>query len=293
MKIRLFTLGRADISISIGALAVVAAAVLMGRAGDMALCMAALSLHEGAHTLAAMAAGRRVGEIELTPVGFCARLSGKRPNVFDELFIASAGPLFSLFGGLGCYCVNKSGLIAADIVERFAYINIAIAAVNMIPAVPLDGGRMLECALRHRLRGKSVRLICMLTGILCSAAVTAAGVYAAVYASAPPMGAVFGLFMAVSAIRHSRGQDVYTARRLAGARERIGAGLGAGIAGVAMDKNVSARQALRFARGSGLTVYAVLDSRMRTIGYVNEAEIYEAMARKGADITLGQVIIYK
>ena len=62
---------------------------------------------------------------------------------------------------------------------------------------------------------------------------------------------------------------------------------------MAMDQNVPAKQALRCARGSGLTVYAVLDSRMRTIGYVNEAEIYEVMARKGAQITLGQVIIYK
>ena len=293
MKIRLFTLGRADISISIGALMVVIAAVLMGRADDLALSMAALSLHEGAHTLAAMAAGKRVGEIELTSVGLCATIAGKRPNVFDELFIASAGPLFSLFSGLGCYCVNKSGLIAADIVEQFAYINIAIAAVNIIPAVPLDGGRMLECVLRHKLGGKSVRLICMLTGILCGAAVAAAGIYAAVYASAPPTGAAFGLFMAVSAVRHSREQDVYPARRLAGSRERISAGLGTGIAGVAMDQNVPAKQALRCARGSGLTVYAVLDSRMRTIGYVNEAEIYEVMARKGAQITLGQAIIYK
>ena len=86
MKIRLFTLGRADISISIGALMVVIAAVLMGRADDLALSMAALSLHEGAHTLAAMAAGKRVGEIELTSVGLCATIAGKRPNVFDELF---------------------------------------------------------------------------------------------------------------------------------------------------------------------------------------------------------------
>ena len=161
MKIRLFTLGRADISISIGALMVVIAAVLMGRADDLALSMAALSLHEGAHTLAAMAAGKRVGEIELTSVGLCATIAGKRPNVFDELFIASAGPLFSLFSGLGCYCVNKSGLIAADIVEQFAYINIAIAAVNIIPAVPLDGGRMLECVLRHKLCGKSGSYVCL------------------------------------------------------------------------------------------------------------------------------------
>ena len=79
MKIRLFTLGRADISISIGALMVVIAAVLMGRADDLALSMAALSLHEGAHTLAAMAAGKRVGEIELTSVGLCATIAGKRP----------------------------------------------------------------------------------------------------------------------------------------------------------------------------------------------------------------------
>ena len=44
MKIRLFTLGRADISISIGALMVVIAAVLMGRADDLALSLSLIHI---------------------------------------------------------------------------------------------------------------------------------------------------------------------------------------------------------------------------------------------------------
>lgn len=101
MKIRLFTLGRADISISIGALMVVMAAVLMGRAGDLALSMAALSLHEGAHTLAAMAAGKRVGEIELTSVGLCATIAASAQTYSMNCSLRQRGRFSACSAGLG------------------------------------------------------------------------------------------------------------------------------------------------------------------------------------------------
>lgn len=68
---------------------------------------------------------------------------------------------------------------------------------------------MLECVLRHKLGGKSVRLICMLTGIICGRSGGGCGIYAAVYASAPPTGAVFGLFMAVSAVAGTAGSRMF------------------------------------------------------------------------------------
>ncbi len=290
MKLRLFSIGRTNICISVAAFAAMLLAVLMNRAGDMAISIVVLTLHECAHTLAAMVTGRHVDEIELTPVGLCATLSGSRPNVADELFIASTGPIFSLFAGLGCFYVYKSGLLDSQTVYTFASVNMAVAVVNLIPAVPLDGGRMLESLLRKRLNGRQVTIICTLIGALCGTAVIAVGIYIAVIAKQPPVAAVFGMFMAVSAIKRSREQDIYPTRRLAFSRERACSGLGTSVYTVALDRNVTAKQALRTIRGSGITVFIVLDGQMRTLGSINEAELYEAMAVLGTEATLGRII---
>lgn len=283
-------IGRAYVSVNIGALCIMAAAVLMGQAGGLALSMAALTLHEAAHTLAAMAAGKSVAEIELTPVGLCAYLPGKRPTVQDELFIAAAGPLFSLFAGMGCFYLYHSGFAAADIVLDFAQINICIAAVNMLPALPLDGGRMLESLLRRRLGSKSVRRICAAVGVLCGAAVTAAGAYAALNAYAAPTAAVFGMFITISAIKRSRERDVYPAERLNALRIRLNNGLGTAVRYVALDQSVAARRALRETRSGSVTVFTVMDSRMHPLGNISEAELYRAMAAMGAEAALGNIL---
>lgn len=290
MKLRLFNIGRTNICVSAAALAAIVAAALIDKAGDMAMSIAALSLHECAHTLAAMAVGKHIDEIELTPVGMCATLSGSRPNAADELFIASAGPIFSLFAGLGCFYVYESGLVESETVYDFASVNMAVAVVNMIPALPLDGGRMLESLLKRRLRGRQVTVICTVLGVLCGLAVTIAGVYIALDTKKPPIAAVFGMFVAISAIRRSREQDTYSARRLAFSRERVHSGLTAGVYTVALGGNVTAKQALRAIRGSGITVFIVLDGQMRTLGSINEAELYEAMAALGTEATLSRII---
>lgn len=290
MKLRLFNIGRTYICVSTFALAAIMAAVLMNKAGDMAISIVVLTMHECAHTLAAMAAGKHIDEIELTPVGLCATLSGSRPNVTDELFIASAGPIFSLFAGLGCFYIYESGLIEAEALYKFATVNIAVATVNMIPAVPLDGGRMLECLLRSRLSGRRVTIICTLLGLCCGAGVIAVGIYIAIEAKQPPIAAVFGLFMAISAIKRGREQDAYPARRLASSHERIRLGLEMSVHAVALDRSVTAKQALRAVRGSGITVFIVLDRQMRTLGSINEAELYEAMAVLGTEVTLARIL---
>lgn len=112
-----------------------------------------LLAHEVAHAVVAMRNNISVESITLWVFGGTARLRGDAPTPGAELRIAGIGPLVSLLIGLGFGGV--AALLApagrADLMAgTFAWlagINIFLAAFNMLPAAPLDGGRLLRAAL--------------------------------------------------------------------------------------------------------------------------------------------------
>jgi Zn-dependent protease len=97
-----------------------------------------------------------VERITLWLFGGVARFKGMFPSADAEFRIAIAGPLVSLALGLlfalGAWAISMRE--AVDGVEAWlGYINLTLLVFNMLPALPLDGGRVLRSALWH-LRGR-------------------------------------------------------------------------------------------------------------------------------------------
>jgi Zn-dependent protease len=120
-----------------------------------ALFFAGLVLHELAHAVAARASGLPVHSITLFAFGGLAHIQKESPTPKAEFVMATAGPLTSL--GLGALCLAAAlGLgwnagSEPDTPVRAAlvwlgYINVVLAAFNMVPGYPLDGGRVLRAA---------------------------------------------------------------------------------------------------------------------------------------------------
>jgi Zn-dependent protease len=120
--------------------------------------LASLLAHELAHALVARRNGIEVEGITLWLLGGVARLKGGARSPGAEFRIASVGPLTSLVLGVlfgGCAMLARAagadGLPVA-VLAYLAGINMLLAVFNLVPAAPLDGGRLLR-ALLWRLRG--------------------------------------------------------------------------------------------------------------------------------------------
>ena len=114
---------------------------------------AALLLHELAHSILAKARGLRVREITLFALGGVSQIESEAPNAKSEFWIAIAGPITSVV--IGIVLIGAAWLagwrIGAEpatpitaVLLWLGYINLALAAFNMIPGYPLDGGRVLR-----------------------------------------------------------------------------------------------------------------------------------------------------
>jgi Zn-dependent protease len=121
-------------------------------------------LHELAHSVVARRYGLRVDGITLWLLGGVSRLEGEAPSAGAAARIAVAGPAVSLAlaVGFGVFAIAAAGLGLPAVIGAgvgwLAVINGVVAAFNLVPAAPLDGGRILGAALwahyRDRDRGQ-------------------------------------------------------------------------------------------------------------------------------------------
>jgi Zn-dependent protease/CBS domain-containing protein len=114
------------------------------------LFFASLLAHELGHALVAKREGMEIDGITLWLFGGVAKFKGMFPSAGAEFRIAIAGPLVSLILGLAFAAVALGlGLPAAvdGVVFWLGYINLSLLLFNLLPALPLDGGRVLRSIL--------------------------------------------------------------------------------------------------------------------------------------------------
>lgn len=124
--------------------------IAMGAVAAIAF-FASLLAHELGHALQARRDGMEIEGITLWLLGGVAKFKGQFPSAGAEFRIALAGPLVSL--GLGVVFVLVAMLPLPEtvdgVVSWLGYINLALLVFNLLPALPLDGGRLLRSALWH------------------------------------------------------------------------------------------------------------------------------------------------
>jgi Zn-dependent protease len=113
------------------------------------LIFASVLVHELGHALVARQLNVRVSGIELSFFGGAAKMVELPRTANHEVLIAAAGPAVSLvLGGLG---LGLGALFGSPLFAWIGYTNLIIAAFNLLPALPMDGGRILRALLSRRM----------------------------------------------------------------------------------------------------------------------------------------------
>jgi Zn-dependent protease/CBS domain-containing protein len=125
----------------------------------LVLVFACVVAHEFGHILMARYFGIKTPQVTLLPIGGIANMERIPEDPWQELSVAVAGPMVNvviaavliMIGGFAVADVQDPDFANVPLMQRLALVNISLVVFNLIPAFPMDGGRVLRAVLAMRL----------------------------------------------------------------------------------------------------------------------------------------------
>jgi stage IV sporulation protein FB len=269
---------------------VIAGLVAAGQGWPAALAMVAVLCHELSHVAVARALGIDVAEIELMPYGGRAELVGlESQDPAVEAMVAVAGPVASLLVALGTRMLTHLLPGPNALATVFVDANLGLAALNLLPAAPLDGGRLWR-ALRagqvgyHRAEGE-VRRVAEILGM-------AAGVAGLAFVA---FGQVIWQLLILSAFlgwaaRQPPRAAFWPVRDLAVRQALFLTRPVWGLKDYAVREDAALRDVLREMRPRRLHRVAVLGPGQEFLGTLWEKDVLRGLLDLGPDATAGELL---
>ncbi|WP_338091193.1 M50 family metallopeptidase [Pelotomaculum isophthalicicum] len=262
-----------------------------GVLGKGLIAFAVVLFHELAHVAVARRLGVQVSDIELLPFGGVSRMGGD--IVFDpakEVYVAVAGPAANLFlTGLGTV-LNNHSLWDKDLGLFFLHCNLMVAAFNLLPALPLDGGRVFRAYLARRSGLKKATYLAAWWGQFWGVVITAGGLAGLVMRLSGLDIIITGLFLLYAATREKSLAPYHFIRHLVQKKNELAA------AGVLPGEPLVSLDTVRL----GHLIQAFLPQRFHLVlllghdwqykGVVSEVQIIEALLAEGVDCPVGKLL---
>jgi Zn-dependent protease/CBS domain-containing protein len=241
-----------------------------------------ITLHEFGHALTAKKYGYKTRDITLLPIGGMARMEQIPENPKHELVVAIAGPVVNvviaaliglgLFAGGNTLTFNMAVSSVTGFFQNLMWVNLSLAIFNLIPAFPMDGGRILRAGLTMA-TGKRA----WATKIASTAGKVVAVIFFIIGIFGNPVLAVIGVFIFITA--HAENEMVRTKSLLQDGT----------VSDVVMkrfftvESTDTIEQAAKLLLDVQVTDFIVMENE-KVSGTLNQQEIIRALAQKGKNV---------
>ncbi|MCD6387380.1 MAG: site-2 protease family protein [Methanophagales archaeon] len=257
------------------------------------LLFASLLMHELSHSLLAMRYGTKIQGITLFLFGGVAMMEDMPREPSKEWRVAIAGPAMSI--AIGASFIGISFLLASPVfnaqvlkplsalAESIGLLNIFLAVFNLMPAFPMDGGRMLRAFLAERMSFLDATKKAVLVGKVFAVLMGIAGIMPNPFALAhdgrieilSPWLTLIAIFLFIAASEEERATEIFATLEGVKVADVMRAGSAGGVPASATVEDVFKRML-----SERCTEFAVVSEEGRVLGFLHFRELKEMPAEK-------------
>jgi len=247
-------------------------------------------LHEWVHILVAKGYGVEIESVELLPFGGVARFQGMfEADPVVESVVALAGPASNLLLALAGVVVGRTGWLDPEIIDYFIKANLTVALFNLVPALPLDGGRVLRAWFNTRVGFRKATRRAALAGKGTGIGLTLLGIISLLMKYTDFTPALVGIFVFLAARQEEKDAQFVFLRYLNRKKEEL---VKQGILrthSLAVKPDFPVKEVIRHFLPQRFTIIHVVDEGFRVSSTYTETQVIRALFEKGIDYPVGQV----
>jgi Zn-dependent protease/CBS domain-containing protein len=245
-----------------------------------------VTLHEFGHIFMARRFGVQTPEVILSPIGGIANMERLPEEPSQELLVAIAGPLVNvviafllmLGFGIGIERLTTMDFETATLAERLLLVNVTLVLFNLVPAFPMDGGRVLRALLAMRMGAAPATALAARIGQGFAFLFVLLGLF---YNPILMLVGIFIYFAAASEEQTAAFKGFATGLRVADAMEP---------SPVTLNRASPLSEAIDMLLKTPQRDFPVLDDSSRVIGLLDREAMLAGLRDHGADAPVSQVM---
>ena len=246
-------------------------------------------IHELAHAYVACKLGYTLKNVTLLPYGAALDGSAVAFKAKDEVKIALAGPLINVIMGTICIALWWVFPSTYAFTSDFVFANFVTAIFNIIPAFPLDGGRVLLALISTKLSRKKAHKIVKIVGITCGVLFGAFFVVSIFIVKSINYALITASIFIFCGVFYKDTNSVYTRSMYADKQKRLKKGMN--VRGIAVDGTVKLYTLNSLLHGGYYNAVYVLDSKYKLKKILYEHDLENAFLKHSADTEIGKIIV--
>ncbi|MGS0765219.1 M50 family metallopeptidase [Syntrophomonas curvata] len=259
--------------------------IYLGLAREILVILTSVLMHEIAHGIMAKIMGLKIAEIDLLPFGGQAKIedfTGLDPN--KEIYVALAGPITSLSLAAVFYFLPLK--FDPPTLDMMFKVNLLLGCLNLLPALPLDGGRVLRALLSPYRGYKKATRAAALAGEIMGALMIAGGAYLLWSSRTGINFIILGVFLFWAARREASFLVYAFMRFLVHKKGELARKGFLTSRQVVSSENTTIKTILDSSQPSHYLLVVIVDQDHHIAGMRSEAELIECLFEKGPRATL-------
>jgi len=285
------TLFGVDIIINKFLIGMVVLASFAGFFEDLTILFFIIFIHELCHTLAARVCGFKVREVELMPFGGVARIESiLELNPGIEIFIASVGPIANLIMAMVIVFLSSYYGVLMDNGSRLIEMNLMLAGVNLVPALPLDGGRMFRAILTGVVGYKKATSIVSNLGKVIAVLFIGWGIFGIYRGTFNPTVFIMAIFLMYAAVKERRMATYIFLKDITYKKDSLKREGSLPVRQMVVQKSAAVKDVINKFHPNRYHMVVVLNDDWEVIGSISESKIVDALIEHGPHCKIAKLL---